>query len=212
MAFNVQLFQIQLIYPNGDRYSGQVYYSIEGRCIPHGSGVKTFANGDVYTGSFYNDTFHGYGTFKGTNGDSYKGNYYLGLKHGKGELYEVAAQRRYVGEFSYGAEEGYAVITKNDYAQNGGQKRYEGYVRRGKRHGHGVQYITGYDGLVASFEGEWINGLLNGPGKQIHPIQCFEGTFVNGKLEGIGLYRDVKAGKLYSVQFVNGAIARYISA
>jgi hypothetical protein len=197
-------------YVNGDRYVGQVFTNFDGRVLAHGAGTKYFANGDVYNGSFYNDLFHGYGTYKGINGDHYKGTYSQGQKHGQGESYRASDQRTYIGGFNCGVEEGYATITLVDYAAKGGAKKYVGQMKGGRRHGFGKQWLTALDGLEAVFEGQWVNGLLNGPGTQTHPTQCLSGTFVNGVLEGPGTYKNPSTGAFYSVVFQRGMIARYM--
>jgi len=197
-------------YATGDRYVGQVFTNFDGRIVAHGAGTKYFANGDVYNGNFYNDVFHGYGTYKSINGDYYKGTYSQGQKHGQGESYRASDQRRYIGGFNCGVEEGYATITLVDYAANGGAKKYVGYMRGGRRHGYGKQWLTALDGLEAIFGGQWMNGLLNGPGTQTHPTQCLSGTFVNGVLEGPGTFKNPSTGVMYSVIFQRGIIVRYM--
>lgn len=199
-----------LQYSNGDRYVGQVCTTIDSRILPHGAGTKYYVNGDIYNGNFYYDQFHGNGTYKSINGDSYKGTYSQGRRHGQGEAYRVSDQRRYIGGYNMGAEEGYATITRGDYAIYGGLKRYVGYMSNNQRHGYGKQWVTAPDGLEACLEGQWYNGLLNGPGIQIHPTQCLSGTFVNGKLEGSGTCRNPQTGLTYSVVFQQGVIVKYL--
>jgi hypothetical protein len=200
---------VTLSYPNGDRYVGQVSYTIDRRILPNGIGTKYYINGDVYNGSFYFDQFHGQGTYKSINGDMYKGTYHQNLQHGQGETYRASDQRRYIGGYYMGSEEGYATITVVDFAMNGGAKKYIGYMKNGRRHGQGTQWVTGPDGLITAFEGQWYNGLLNGPGTETHPTRCLSGTFVNGKLEGAGTYRDSQ-GVAYQVIFQGGMIVRYL--
>lgn len=197
-------------YVNGDRYVGQVCTLMDGRIVPHGMGTKYYVNGDVYNGNFYIDQFHGYGTYKSVNGDYYKGTYSQNLRHGQGEAYRASDQRKYVGGYNFGVEEGYATITSVDYAINGGSKKYVGYMKNNQRHGYGTQWVTGLDGVVAEFQGQWYNGLLNGSGSQRHPTQCFSGTFVNGKLEGPGIYNNPQTGVSYSVVFQQGIIVKYL--
>jgi hypothetical protein len=201
---------LSLQYPNGDRYVGQVCTTVDGRILPHGVGTKTYINGDVYHGSFYNDQFHGYGTYKSINGDTYKGTYFQNLRHGQGEAYRASTQRRYIGGFNFGVEEGYATITLVDYVTNGGSKKYVGFMKNNQRNGHGTQLVTGLDGQIAALEGQWCNGLLNGLGTQTHPTQCLTGTFVNGKLEGVGTCKNPQSGITYQVAFQAGVIVKYL--
>lgn len=195
---------MNLYYPNGDRYLGEVSYAIDGRVVPNGVGAKHYANGDVYNGGFLNDQFHGQGAYKSLNGDSYKGYYYHNLRHGQGESYQASNQRRHSGGFINGVEDGYAVVTRVDYATNGGAKKYVGYMKNGRRHGPGKLTFTAPDGLLVEFEGQWHNDVLHGLGRQIHPNEWLSGTFVNGRLEGPGTRTDPRSGLTYHVTFQRG--------
>jgi hypothetical protein len=197
-------------YANGDTYLGQVTPTYPGFYVPHGIGTKTFRCGDVYHGNFVYDQFNGYGNFKSLNGDYYKGYYTNNQPNGSGESYQAANQRHYIGTFRMGVEDGNAVITKVDYAMNGGTKKYEGEVRDGKRQGRGKLYVTQLDGQMAWFDGTWFNDLLNGYGTQtVTAGRCFMGIFVNGYLEGQGTCR-AEDGKNYSVIFSRGVVTKWI--
>jgi hypothetical protein len=191
-------------YPNGDRYVGEISSTIDGRVVASGMGTRYYVNGDVYNGGFLNDQFQGYGKYKSLNGDYYKGYYYQNLRHGQGESYQVSIQRRYTGGFCYGVEDGYAVVTRVDFAANGGHKKYVGYMKNGRRHGPGKLTFTAPDGHPTEFDGQWVNDVLHGPGRQNHPIQCFAGQFVYGKLEGPGTRTDTTTGLTYAVTFQRG--------
>jgi len=200
-----------LRYPNGDRYEGQVAASPDGNWIPHGHGTKYFVNGDRYTGSFVNGAFQGQGHYTYANGSSYKGTYQNGLRHGHGDFWDAHLQRRYVGDYLWDVEDGYAVITRNAPRTEGGQKKYEGRMRAGRREGEGVQYVTGPDGRLARFEGNWRDGVLNGAGSQDSVTQCLQGNFVNGYLEGQGMYVNPTAGDSHTVVFRNGKMVRFFN-
>jgi hypothetical protein len=200
----------QVTYNNGDRYVGPVCNTNTGATVPHGYGTKYYINGDVYKGNFYLNARHGYGTLQYTNGDFYRGNFQNDTFHGQGESFRVREQRRYVGQFYMGYEEGYATVTSVDIPANGGNKKYVGWVRKGMRYGQGTQYITGLDGQMATFQGEWVNGLLNGPGSLTTSRQVLSGIFREGKLEGLGTSMDPTIGVTNQVLFQNGHLAMYV--
>ena len=200
----------QITYTNGDRFTGAVARANNGELAPHGYGTKHYVTGEVYTGNFYLNLRHGYGTLHFPNGDYFKGNFQNDLFHGQGESFRVREQRRYIGQFYGGFEQGYATITSVDSPANGGVKKYEGWVRNGMRHGQGTQQITGLDGQFATFQGEWANGLLNGPGSMSTPRQVLRGNFQSGKLEGLGTSMDPTIGVTNQVLFQNGILAMYV--
>lgn len=210
MNFNQNLNNFAINYPNGDQYIGQVILTWQNTYVPHGLGTKTFRSGDVYHGNFAYDHFEGYGHFKSLNGDFYKGYYTNDKPNGSGESYQAQTQRTYRGGFRMGVEDGTAVITKVDYAINGGTKKYEGEVRNGKRHGRGKLYVTQLDGQMAWFNGTWTDDLLNGYGTQTSTTgRCFSGIFVNGYLEGTGTCA-AEDGKTYNVIFTRGIVSKWL--
>jgi len=177
-----------LSYPNGDRYIGQVGRTTTGIIVAHGYGTSTKANGETYTG-----------------------HYYEGHRHGQGQSYSPISQRHYNGGFVYDREEGYATITMP--GNFGGQRQYIGYMSNNQRQGQGQQWETAVTGQVTVFEGMWSSDQLNGQGKYtISGIgfgQCYEGSFVNGKLEGLGTYTDTISGAKYKGLFQGGNVIQW---
>jgi hypothetical protein len=200
----------QVTYTNGDRYVGTVCNTNNGATVPHGYGTKYYVNGDVYTGNFYLNSRHGYGYLQYANGDYYKGNFQSDCFHGQGESFRVREQRRYIGQFWMGFEEGYATITSVDIATRGGNKKYVGFVAKGLRHGQGTQWLTSLNGETVVFSGQWANGLLDGQGTMTTPRQVWSGTFRNGQLEGLGTSVDRSIGVTNQVLFRGGDIAMYV--
>jgi hypothetical protein len=49
-------------------------------------GKKTFANGDVYIGAFYNNFMYGKGCMKYKNGEVFQGEFKMDRREGKGKL------------------------------------------------------------------------------------------------------------------------------
>jgi hypothetical protein len=167
------------------------------------------ANGQIYTGSFYMSTRHGVGKLTFPNGDWYQGNFANDLFHGNGDSFHANDGRRYVGNFVAGFEEGYGVITGTTTVERGGKKRYEGYVYKGLRHGQGTQWVTSLEGSVATFQGNWENDLLNGPGTLTSANKILSGVFRNGKLEGQCTCMDIVTGIPQQLWYRGGAPAIY---
>ena len=61
-----------------NRYTGDI--DEMGR--PHGLGQKTWANGDVYDGTWYKGMRWGHGSMNWTNGDSYTGKWWNDKRDG----------------------------------------------------------------------------------------------------------------------------------
>ncbi len=177
-----------IYYPNADRYAGQVHISSNSTIVPHGYGTMIKANGETYTGYFYE-----------------------GLRHGQGQSYSPATQRLYSGSYQLDQEDGYATITMPGI--NGRQRQYAGFMQQNQRHGSGRQWETSVDGQISCFEGVWINDQLCGQGKYIVQGigygQCCEGIFVNGQLEGMGAYTDMITGLRYNVLFSRGTVVQW---
>lgn len=199
-----------LSYPDGTRYFGQVALNDRGIPCPHGKGTLWSANGNIYLGQFNWGQRHGYGIEKYANGDKYEGTFAFDRFHGKGDSFRSRDQRRYVGDYVNGIEEGYAEITNTDSLANGGHKKYVGFMKGGLRNGQGTQYVTDRKGQVARLEGQWANGLLNGSGRQITSFRCLSGTFINGYLEGPGLEMDSVSYETRRVMFQRGVVVQYL--
>lgn len=152
--------------------------------------------------------FDGFGTYKSKNGDWYQGHYSKNLRHGHGTSYNVAQARKYDGYHVLGNEDGYARILRRDYAIKGGEKEYVGYVKNGLRHGSGKQTVTGYDGRVTVFEGQWVNDVLHGAGTMSNDNRQYWGTFYWGNLEGDGICKYAGNNTTYRAVFRKGMIER----
>jgi hypothetical protein len=68
-----------LIYPNGDRFEGDI-----NKGIANGRGVYTFADSSRYVGPVKNDRINGHGTITYSNGDRYVGDLWNGKPQGLG--------------------------------------------------------------------------------------------------------------------------------
>jgi hypothetical protein len=98
----------------------------------------------------------------GENGYYYTGQLKNGVKHGWGVDFWADNCRFYQGEYYDGQRSG-IVLNHNIFLGSGkfywrsGQTMYEGYVRNGLWHGHGISYLV--NGLRGKC-GVWCNGSL----------------------------------------------------
>jgi len=78
-----------------------------------------------------------------------------------------------------GGKEGFGIMRCTDGVI------YNGQWKGDKRHGHGTLFFAG-----GVFEGQWVDGLTQGPGKIHHKCgDVFEGQYVDNKKCGHGIYR-----------------------
>jgi hypothetical protein len=199
-----------LNYPDGTRYFGHLIRNQQGNLVPNGYGKLFFQNGNQYVGEFQWGKRNGVGTETYPNGDKYVGNWSFDRFHGQGQSFRMVDQRQYYGMFVNGVEEGWATITCLDLANPGVQKKYEGHVKNGVRHGRGTMEIKYGKFYRATFEGTWSNGLLQGPGTQSDNVRVVEGNFYNGFFEGVGYETELATSIRRRVEFSRGNIIRYL--
>lgn len=159
----------------------------------------------VYRGSFKNDEFDGDGDFKsdypypvaseeignGLNMESYG----LDMAIWRSDLFFY----EYKGYFSNGkiadTENG---IGKTKHIQPVGTKfEYSGVIKNGRPNGKGIAnevFLIAhlYDEFYLSMSGNFVNGRINGYGKQVGSYFEYEGEFVNGVREGKGKLTEYK--------------------
>mmetsp|Transcript_32781 Transcript_32781/g.57032 ORF Transcript_32781/g.57032 Transcript_32781/m.57032 type:complete len:355 (+) Transcript_32781:7676-8740(+) len=146
------LKHMEIIYPNGDRYSGQTY-----RVNKHGKGVLRLKSGDVYEGDFKNDCYDGHGTYTSLSGFVYTGQFKKKMMCGYGKMtFDVGRCESnllsYEGEFSDDLFNGVGTL----YFVGG--SIYQGEVRNGLKHGKGVHAYP--DGSLV--EGNFEKGDVKG--------------------------------------------------
>jgi len=118
--------------------------------IPTGSVIFTTFKGDKYVGEMKNGKQDGFGTYSYPNGDEYSGEWKNGVSDGKGE-YIYNDGGKYTGEWKNGKQNGVGI----QMWANGNS--YSGEIRNNQLHGYGV-----YTDKIASCEGNFINGKMNG--------------------------------------------------
>ena len=135
----------------------------------------------IYEGEYLNGKRHGKGKeYNDFNGNLiYEGEFLNGKRHGKGIEYNIDCYLQFEGEFFEGKKwngKGYDTNKENVYNLKNGK----GFVK---------EYDTYSFRLI--FEGEYINGVRNGKGKEYYNDKViFEGEYINGeKWNGIS-YND----------------------
>ena len=144
----------EIIYPNGDKYIGQLkdnkkngrgtlYYNVkdeEGRFYyegewkddkREGKGIIYWRNNDVYNGDWLNDNMEGKGIFYYDKGDIYEGDWKNNKKEGKGNI-TFYNGNKYDGDWVDNAFEGKGIF----YWLSG--DKYIGEFKSGKIDGKGV--------------------------------------------------------------------------
>lgn len=132
----------------------------------HGIGIRTFANGSVYEGTFLDGVMHGEGMMHWANNNQYVGIWRNNTPHGRGVVMYGHGDR-FEGLFFTGAFCGRGRYTWSDGGFYEGAYLDKGRrlhsTSSGKRNGYGVR-------LWASgnrYEGEWTDDHMQGKGKFI---------------------------------------------
>ena len=151
----------------------------------------------VFEGEFLNGIRNGKGKEYNNSGHIiFEGEYLKGLRNGKGKEYYYNGKVKYDGEYYYGNKwNGFGYDMNNNMVyelkkgkgnikeyNNSGYLIYEGEYLNGLRNGKGKEnnYDYGYD--YGIYEGEYLNGKRNGKGKE-YDYNCklkFEGEYKYG--------------------------------
>jgi hypothetical protein len=180
-----------LVYSNDARYTGEFANGLQ-----QGKGRLTHANGTIEEGEWKGDRLYGECHMKYADGSEYIGHCLVGQLSGQGKFRDAANESLYEGEFLAGKYHGRGRISGPGYVYEGefvggvrsgkGKEvletgdQYEGTFARGVREGHGTLRSVAADGLEASYEGEFKNGLLHGAGKLKAGTSRYEGEFKQG--------------------------------
>jgi hypothetical protein len=113
-------------YLNGEQYTGDLRNHIR-----HGRGVMHYKDHSVYDGAWQNDQRCGHGVMRYADGGHYDGNWQEDCRHGQGIMH-YANGNHYDGEWKTDLRHGYGIIT---YFFG---HRYEGYWLEDYRHGQGI--------------------------------------------------------------------------
>ena len=172
-------------YLNGKRHGMGKEYNEDGKLKFEGEYLNGKRNGK---GKEYNSDYN-YSTNK-YEYTFYEGNYINGKKHGKGKEYDDNCNILFEGEYSNGKryngkgieKYGKTLIFQGEYLNgkywNGKGIDYE--IKNGKGY---IKERDSYGQII--YEGEYLNGLRNGKGKEkitkLNTRELFEGEFYNGQ-------------------------------
>lgn len=137
-----------LTWANGDVFEGTLKASKR-----DGRGRFTWANGNRYQGDWVDDVPTGMGVVDFANGNHYEGAVINGIPKGAGKM-NYASGDRYVGGFEAGEPQG-----SGSYVWKSGQK-FEGDWAKGKPNGHGTMVFASGD----RYEGDMVDGVPNKTG------------------------------------------------
>ncbi|OMO52066.1 Phosphatidylinositol-4-phosphate 5-kinase, core [Corchorus capsularis] len=139
---------------------------------------KVLANGDYYTGQWYDNLPNGQGKYLWTDGCMYLGEWHRGKTMGRGR-FSWPSGAAYEGEFKSGYMDGTGAYT----GSNG--DTYKGKWVMNLKHGHGIKNYSNGD----CYDGEWRRGLQEGQGKyQWKNGDHYIGELKNGVICGKGTF------------------------
>ena len=174
----------------------------------------------IFEGQYLDGAINGIGREICNNSIIFQVRYINGKRFGKGIEYDRDVKELFIGEYLYGYKvkgkeiingeieyEGFYLLNNKWEGQGfdkkgniiyelingngkvkeylGGNLKFEGEYLNGLRHGKGKEY---YDKDSLIFEGEYLNGKRNGKGKEYNGSGklLFEGEYLNGKKNGYG--------------------------
>ncbi|CAN0507209.1 unnamed protein product [Rangifer tarandus platyrhynchus] len=105
-----EVFKINFIFPNGDKYDGDCTRTSSGVIERNGIGIHTTPNGIVYTGSWKDDKMNGFGKLEHFSGAVYEGHFKDNMFHGLG-TYTFPTGAKYTGNFNENRVEGEGQYT-----------------------------------------------------------------------------------------------------
>ncbi len=156
--------------------------------LPHGRGILTENNGDIYQGYFLNGEKNGFGIISFYKDSSIFRGQFENDKLKFGTL-SFPNGKFYRGNFIEGKFDNYGILYGGNYI-------YEGNFLKGKKNGFGI-YKTN-DGI---YEGEFCNDTYSGFGKwSWNNGDSYIGDWVNGIPFGFGNL-NMANGKVYSGDF-----------
>ncbi|EQC37434.1 hypothetical protein SDRG_05037 [Saprolegnia diclina VS20] len=204
-----------LMYPSGDKYSGELQ---QGR--PWGNGTCRYANGSVYTGDWVDGLRQGRGIFVNHDGATFHGQWRNGQPTtGDAPVYveislteddetqddaptsaittiEYPNGDTYLGGLRKGKRHG-----RGKYISKASQHTYDGMWDMDRRHGHGVLTSGAHDFV---YDGAWVHDTRNGLGKCIlRGVETYTGAWRTNAFHGSGTYTTAD-GAVYSGEFEHG--------
>lgn len=146
------------------------------RNTSHGK-LHRYADGSTYVGGIRFGKRQGQGIMTYSDGSVYQGFFRENLRHGKGVMRSKQNRVFFDGVFEMDYPKK-GILTYNNKA------RYEGSFENGIPNGEGTYYANG---RVASWDGQWVNGEMTGPGTFFFDNgDYYDGSLVQGKRVGAG--------------------------
>ena len=144
--------------------------------------IQYHSNGDYYEGIMKSNEKNGEGIMRYNNGDVYYGSWFRNQRHGIGRLILSDGVQSYQGTWQYDKFTGRGKVTQ--YLENSGILTvFEGQFIDGKLNGEGV--FT--DSVGIYYKGEFLNGQMHGAGELLLPN--------GGRYVGQFLYNSFRRGK-----------------
>ncbi|XP_067844471.1 MORN repeat-containing protein 2 [Heptranchias perlo] len=110
-----EVLNVNVIFPNEDRYDGECTRSEDGGLERNGFGTHTTPNNIIYTGQWKNDKMNGTGKLEHPSGAIYEGEFKDNMFHGTG-TYTWPNGVKYIGSFNENKLEGEGkFIDADDY-------------------------------------------------------------------------------------------------
>ncbi|XP_078261398.1 MORN repeat-containing protein 2 [Rhinoraja longicauda] len=100
-----EVLNVNVIFPNEDRYAGECTRSVDAGLERNGYGVHTTLNGITYSGQWNNDKMNGTGKLVHLSGAVYEGEFKDNTFHGMG-TYTWPNNSKYIGSFNNNKLEG----------------------------------------------------------------------------------------------------------
>ena len=163
--------------------------------VPHGKGREfSVSHETVYQGEWKEGLYHGEGTLWRKDGCRLEGTFVNGYLEGTGTVFRANGSVSYHGRFVEGKRDGEGI----EYEEDGAE--YEGRFREDRRDGHG---LLSRDKEVL-YDGEWMNGLKHGQGREMIGQTAYEGDFKQGLRDGKGRLMRLNGQLIYSGDWVMG--------
>ncbi|KAL2503523.1 Phosphatidylinositol 4-phosphate 5-kinase 1 [Abeliophyllum distichum] len=138
---------------------------------------KHLPNGDLYIGTFANNTPHGSGKYLWKDGCMYEGDWRRGKASGKGK-FSWPSGATFEGDFKSGRMEGAGTFIGSD------GDMYKGSWSADRKHGYGVKHYSNGD----YYEGHWKKNLQDGQGRYLWKNgNEYIGEWKNGMINGRGV-------------------------
>ena len=222
-SFDRGYFDSETTFASGGTYIGSIEGSKRG-----GEGTFVWENGDSFSGIWEDDKMAD-GTYSFADGRSYTGSF----KNNKfdtgvfslGSLTTEKGFESFEALFTSGNLTGFNFKTTDGLSYNGdisgdasitykSGNTYVGEVKNGVRHGDGEFKWKSNSSVTASYDGDWVEGVMSGSGSYYYSASSYPyitGTFVNGKPDGTATYYK-ESGNTFTTTWANGTCSKVVES